>query len=560
MRLLFTNARLVDGTGAPAREGSLLVEDDHIAELGETSLSPDEVIDCSGAVLCPGFIDMHSHGDFALPRDRDAAAKVMQGVTTEVVGNCGLGVFPANDVVASFYARLSPMLFGEESGGSDGGTFRDLDAFRARLDDGGASVNTAPLVSHGNVRAHAMGLEERQASPGELRAMEELVDRAHAQGAFGLSTGLVYPPGAYAETDEIIALARVAARHGGIYTTHMRDEGARLIPSFEEALRVGREAKISVQISHHKAGGRFNWGKVKKTLAMLERAREQGMDVHSDVYPYTAGSTVLSAMFLPLWAFEGSQEKLLERLGDPVMRARMTRDAEERFMRFVHLPGILDRIFPKRLILPWVLRELSKVVVVSSTKNEHRYEGMSIADIVKERGKPLFEVLFDLLKEEELAVAAIAHVMSEDDVRTVMKHPSTMIGTDGFPQREGKPHPRTYGTYPRVLEEYVKKERLFSLETAIHKMTAMPASKLGLSDRGVLREGAIADLVVLRPSDVHDRSSYADPRQHPDGIAHVMVGGVFTVKNGAHTGARPGRVLSRTISARTRGERVEGRS
>lgn len=553
MRLLFTNARVVDGTGAPAREGSVLVEDDRIAELGSTSLAPEETIDCGGAVICPGFIDMHSHGDFAIPRDRDAAAKVMQGVTTEVVGNCGLGVFPANDTVASFYARLSPMLFGEESGGSDGGTFRDLAAFRARLDDGGgASVNTAPLVSHGNVRAHAMGLEERQARPSELREMEELVDRAHAQGAFGLSTGLVYPPGAYAETEEIVALARVAAKHGGIYTTHMRDEGGRLVQSFEEALRVGREANISVQISHHKAGGRFNWGKVKKTLALLEKARAEGMDVHSDVYPYTAGSTVLSAMFLPLWAFEGSQEKLLERLGDPAVRARMSRDTDDRFLRFIHLPGLLDRIFPKRWILPWVMRELSKVVVVSSTKYEHRYEGMSIADIVKERGKPLYEVLFDLLKEEELAVAAIAHVMSEDDVRTVMKHPTTMIGTDGFPQREGKPHPRTYGTYPRVLEEYVRKQHLFPLETAIHKMTAMPASKLGLADRGVLREGAMADLVVLRPNEVHDRSSYADPRQHPDGIAHVMVRGVFTVKDGKHTGARPGRVLSRA-----RGPRAE---
>ncbi|MBX7196168.1 MAG: D-aminoacylase [Sandaracinaceae bacterium] len=542
MRLLVKNARLVDGTGAPMRAGELLVEGEHIAELGASALPPDEVIDVEGAIVCPGFIDMHSHGDFALARDPEARAKVMQGVTTEVVGNCGLGAFPANDVVASFYERLSPMLFGESAGA---GTFRDLSAFRARLDAEGTSVNAAPLVSHGNVRAHAMGLAERAPTGVELRAMEELVDAAHREGAFGLSTGLVYPPGAYAETEEIVELAKVAAGHGGFYATHLRDEGARLVPSFEEALRIGREAKIAVQISHHKAGGRFNWGKVKKTLALLEAARREGMDVTSDVYPYTAGSTVLSAMFLPLWAFEGSQDKLLERLADPAMRARMTRDAEERFMRFVSLPGVLDRIFPKRLVLPLVLRELSKIVIVSSTKHERRYEGMSVADIVRERGKPLFEVLFDLLREEELAVAAIAHVMSEDDVRTVMTHPTTMIGTDGFPQREGKPHPRTFGTYPRVLEHYVRREHLFPIETAIHKMTGLVAKKLGLADRGVLRAGAVADLVVFDPSRVHDRSSYEDPRQYPEGISHVLVRGVFTVRDGVHTGARPGRVLCR---------------
>jgi len=541
MRLLVKNAILVDGTGSKGRPGELLIEDGYLAEVGETSLAPDEVLDARWNVVCPGFIDMHSHGDFSLPGEPEARAKVLQGVTTEVIGNCGLGVFPANGRVAAFYDRLAPMLFGERGGG----TYEDLDRYRAELEGHGISVNAAPLVSHGNVRAHAMGLEERAPSAGELEEMRTLVESALSQGAFGLSTGLVYPPGAYAETEEIIELAKVSARHGGIYATHMRDEGARLVQSFEEALRIGREARVSVQISHHKAGGRFNWGKVKKTLALLEKAREDGMDVNSDVYPYAAGSTVLSAMFIPLWAFEGSQEKLLERLRDPATRARMEADTEERFMRFAQLPGILDRIFPKRLILPFVLNALSKVVVVSSTKHQHRYEGMSIHDIVSERKQPLFQVLFDLLLEEELAVAAIAHVMDERDVRTVLAHPTTMVGTDGFPQREGKPHPRTYGTYPRVLEHYVRNERLLPLEAAIHKMTGMVARKLGLADRGVLRPGARADVVVFDPMRVHDRSSYADPKNHPDGIEHVFVNGVATVRDGQHTGARAGRVLAK---------------
>ncbi len=541
MRLLVKNAILVDGTGSKGRPGELLIEDGYLAEVGESSLAPDEVLDARWNTVCPGFIDMHSHGDFSLPGEPEARAKVLQGVTTEVVGNCGLGVFPANGRVAAFYDRLGPMLFGERGGG----TYADLERYRAELEGHGISVNAAPLVSHGNVRAHAMGLEERAPSAGELEEMRTLVEAALCQGAFGLSTGLVYPPGAYAETEEIIELAKVSARHGGIYATHMRDEGARLVQSFEEALRIGREARVSVQISHHKAGGRFNWGKVKKTLALLEKAREDGMDVNSDVYPYAAGSTVLSAMFIPLWAFEGSQEKLLERLRDPATRARMEADTEERFMRFAQLPGILDRIFPKRLILPFVLEALSKVVVVSSTKHQRRYEGMSIHDIVRERKQPLFQVLFDLLLEEELAVAAIAHVMDERDVRTVLAHPTTMVGTDGFPQREGKPHPRTYGTYPRVLEHYVRNERLFPLETAIHKMTGMVARKLGVADRGVLRPGARADVVIFDPMRVHDRSSYADPKNHPEGIEHVFVNGVWTVRDGKHTGARAGRVLAK---------------
>ncbi|MDQ3032263.1 MAG: D-aminoacylase [Myxococcota bacterium] len=541
MRVLVRNASIVDGTGAAARGGDLLIEGEHIAEVGECSLAPDEVIDATGMVVAPGFIDAHSHSDFTLPGDPEARAKVMQGVTTEVIGNCGLGLFPANDRVEGFYEKLSPMIFGERGGGC----FADLAAYRAVLDQRGISVNAAPLVSHGNVRCLAMGLDERAPTASELSHMREAVEANMAQGAFGMSTGLVYAPGAYAQTEEIIELAKVAARHGGIYATHMRDEGARLIPSVEEALRIAREARISVLISHHKAAGRFNWGKVKKTLAMIDRARrDEGLDVNSDVYPYTAGSTVLSAMFVPLWAFEGSQERLLERLRDPAMRARICADADQRFMKFAQLPGVLDKIFPKRMILPFVLRGLSKLVVVSSTKKQHHYEGKSLHEIMRSRGQGLYEGLLDLLVEEELAVAAIAHVMSEQDVRTVLAHPTTMLGTDSFPQREGKPHPRSYGTYPRVLEHYVRDEKLFSLETAIAKMTGMVARKLGMSDRGELRAGARADVVIFDAARVHDRATYASPRNHPDGIAHVFVNGAWTVRDGAHTGARAGRTLS----------------
>lgn len=544
MRLLIRDARILDGTGAPAWRGDVLVEDDTIAELGEVRASPDEVLDAAGRVLAPGFIDMHSHGDFTLPDDPEASAKLLQGVTTEVVGNCGLGLTPATPRVERFYELISPVIFGERGARC----YADLDAYRAALHERGISVNTACLVPHGNVRCAVLGMEEREATGTELAHMRELVDAAMQQGAFGLSSGLVYPPGAFADTEELIRLAEVLRPYGGFYATHMRDEAAGLVASVDEALRVGREAGVGVQISHHKAAGRFNWGKTKVTLGKVEEARRAGVDVHSDVYPYTAGSTVLSAMFIPLWAFEGSQRALLERLRDPATRLRIVADSKDRLMGFARLPGLLDRVFPKRLLLPYLLRELGKVVVISSVRRQHHYEGKSLGEIARMRGQDLYDAMLDLLVEEETAVAAIAHVMSEDDVQRVMAHPTTMLGTDGFPQREGKPHPRTFGTYPRVLQRYVRELGLLTLEQAIHKMTGMVAAKLGLKDRGVVRAGAKADLVLFSPGRVEDRSSYADPRRAPFGIDHVFVNGAWTVRDGRHTGARAGRVLSRPTS------------
>lgn len=541
MRRLIRDARILDGTGAPARRGDVLIEDEIIAQVGETTLTPDEVLEARGMVLAPGFIDMHSHGDFTLPGEPEAHAKVLQGVTTEVVGNCGLGAMPATPRVERFYELISPVIFGEKGSGC----YPDLPRYREALETLGISVNAACLIPHGNVRCAVMGMEERDATESEIASMCEIVETQMHAGAFGLSTGLVYPPGAFANTDEIIAVAKAIRPFGGFYATHMRDEGAQLVESIEEALRVGREAGVGVQISHHKAAGRFNWGKTKRTLARLDEARKAGQDVHSDVYPYTAGSTVLSAMFVPLWAFEGSQRALLERLKDPEVRPRLIEESKARLLRFAKLPGLLDRFFPKRVLLPLLLREVAKVVVISSVKNQRHYEGKTLAEIAKLRGQDLYDAIFDLLIEEETAVAAIAHVMNEEDVQRVIAHPTTMIGTDGFPQREGKPHPRTFGTYPRVLEHYVRTLGVLTLEQAVHKMTGMVAGKLGLKDRGVIRPGAHADLVLFDPDRIEDRSSYADPKQSPRGIAHVFVNGAWTVKNGKHTGARAGRVLAR---------------
>jgi len=545
-RILITGARLLDGTGAPAREGDLLVEDDRIAEVGHATLTPDETIDASGSVVAPGFIDVHSHSDFSLPVDPQASAKVLQGVTTEVVGNCGLGLQPANAQVDAMYARLLPLIFGEAGG--DATCSPTLAHYRSRLSAAGIAVNAAPLIPHGNVRCAVMGMAERAPAQSEIEAMRELVARGMDEGAFGLSTGLVYPPGAYAQTDEIVRVAEAIAPRRGLYATHMRNEGNHLVESVAEAIEIGERAGVSVQISHHKAVGQLNWGKVKTTLGMVDAAAARGLDVHSDVYPYTAGSTVLSQMFVPLWAFEGSLDRLLERMKDPATRARIVRDAQDGQLAFIDLPRWLGFV-RKRWLLPIMSLVLGKSIVISSVKHQKRYEGMTIRAIAKERGRPLHEAMLDLLAEEDLGVTAIAHVMSEKDVRTVLAHPRTMVGTDGLPTREGKPHPRTYGTYPRVLEHYVRELGLLTLEQAVHRMTGMVASKLGLRDRGVLAAGAAADVVIFRPDRVRDRATYEDPRRSPEGISQVMVNGVWTVRDGVHTGARAGKVLSKQAPA-----------
>lgn len=538
-RILFTGGRIIDGTGAPARAGDLLVEDDRIAEVGPTSLAPDQTIDVRGLVLAPGFIDMHSHGDFSLPRDGEASAKVLQGVTTEVIGNCGLGLHPSNPHVDEMYERIAPIVFGE-SGAMCSPT---LSAFRARLEDAGISVNAAPLIAHGNVRGVVMGMSEADPTETEIEAMRQLVAEGMSQGAYGLSTGLVYAPGAYAKTEEIVRLCEVVAAAKGIYATHMRNEGSRLIEAVAEAIEIGERASVSVQISHHKAAGHFNWGKVKTTLSMVDEANRRGLSIHSDVYPYTAGSTVLSAMFVPLWAFEGSSSRMLERLRDPETRARIIREAKEQLLAFVDLPKWLSPV-PKKWLLPIILKKMGDVVIVNSVKKQRELEGRRLGDIARERKTDLHDTAIDLLIEEETAVSAIAHVMSEEDVQAVLAHPRTMIGTDGFPLKDGKAHPRTYGTYARVLEHYVHRLGLLSLPDAIHRMTGLVASKLGMKDRGVLAKGAAADIVVLDPGKVRDRATYEDPHNPPEGIVHVFVNGQWTVKNGSHTGARAGKVLS----------------
>lgn len=541
MRTLITNACLVHGGADQVREwGELLIEEDRIAGVGCLNglPSPDRVVDAKGAIVAPGFIDVHSHGDFVLPSEPEAEPKVRQGITTEIVGNCGLGLCPANEKVQAMYRQYG-RLYGDD-GNLDCSS--SLSAYRERLETMGVSVNVACLVPHGNLRCAAMGLDERCASPHEMAHMQELLEREMADGAVGVSTGLVYPPGAFADTEELIGLAQTASRHGGLYASHVRDEGSRLEASIAEALEIGEQAHLPVQISHHKAAGKANWGKVKRSLAQLAEARGRGLNVHSDMYPYTAGSTMLASLLLPLWVFAAdSPQESLDRLRDPKLRGKIIQGMRDRIASLIVLPGMLDQI-PKGPILPLAVRKMSDMVTVSSTKRQKHYEGRTLREVAAARGQSLYEAMLDFLAEEDAAVTVNVHLMQEADVRTVLSDPFTMVGTDGMPSLDGKPHPRGYGTYPRIIEHYVGRLGLFELEAAVHKMTGLPAQKFGLSDRGVLEAGKLADVVMFRPEAVRDRATYTNPRQFPEGIDAVWVRGQAVVQDGAHTGARPGRV------------------
>lgn len=485
--LIIGSGTIVDGTGRPRFAADIGVQGDRIVAVGTLTEKATQTIEAAGRVVAPGFIDVHSHDDFALLDRPRCDFKVMQGVTTEVIGNCGFGAAPANAAYKEFLHRIGVQLLGPLGNFS----WETTDEFYHALEACPASVNVAALIPHAAVRYGVLGGENRAPSAQELAKMQGLVREGMEAGAVGLSTGLFYAPGRYAETEEVIALARVVAEYGGLYVTHMRDEADRLLDSINETLRIGEEAGVPVQISHHKAMGRKNWGKVAESLALVEQARQRGLDVTSDAYPYTAGSTALAAL------------------------AR---------------GGMLELVTPADIL-------------IASTPHRHEYEGKTLADICRLTGKPLQETVAALVAEEGEGMVAVIFGMDEVDVRRVLAHPTTMIGSDGIPSVEGKPHPRLYGTFARVLGTYAREERLLSLEDAVFRMTGLPARKFRLTDRGVIREGAYADLVIFDQQAIADVGTYQEPRRYPPGIDYVIVNGKVTAAHGHHTGERDGRLL-----------------
>ena len=519
--LLLTGGTLYDGTGAAPITADIALTGDTITAIGDLKGEPaGRTLDVSGLAVAPGFIDIHTHSDFSLLLNRPMRSSVAQGVTTEVVGNCGVSVgLLRDDPVFEMENKRT-----EEAGGKIDWT--RMAGFLRRVEDGGVACNVATLAGHGTIRKAVMGFAHRAPTDDELRRMQTILAEALEDGAVGFSTGLEYLPGGYAEIDEQAALARLAAEAGGFYATHMRNEGDTLVESVTEALTVAERAGVPLQLSHHKSEKKKNWGKVRVTLPMMADARARGLDVLTDQYPYTAFMTGLAVILLPGWANDGSQAETNARLRDPAARARVLAEIEAEHW-------------------DW------DTIQIGIASNRRETQGLTLAQLGRSVGKSPAEAALDLMLDEDGWVAAVHFAMSEEDIEYILNDPHTMIGSDGVANDPasafggGKSHPRAFGTFPRVLSRYVRDREVVSLTEAVRRMTTLPAQRLKLTDRGRLAVGLKADLAVFSPADVRDRATFDDPHQYPAGVRHVLVNGRLALENGAQTDVLSGRVLRR---------------
>ncbi len=517
MDLLFRNATVVDGSGAPSTRADVAVQNGLIADLGDlTGARAAREIDASGLVVAPGFIDIHTHADVALMARPTHEPKVMQGVTTEVFSNCGLGFAPVTDAGLAIQKEYLLGLFGDDAGVDWHWrtVAQFLDHFRGRI-----ATNAAYLIPHGAVRVSAMGMADRPATADELAVMTDLVRQGMDEGAWGRSTGLWYSPMSYAAPEENVAVCRAVAEKGGFFSIHMREYGDAILGALDESYQISRESGAPLQVSHLQIGGARNWGRAGEVLAHIDAARSGGVDVAYDSYPYTAGSTLIQAM-LPTWATVGGPSALLERLADPEVRPRIV-EAMDR----------ADRDWTRH--------------VLCGVRCAHfkPYEGETFARIAESEGVGIGELIARLLLEDELQACFIAHLGDESDLRQILKHPAQMVGSDGL-HLPGKTHPRLFGAFPRLLARYVREQGLLTLEEAVWKMTGFPARRMGFQDRGLVRKGYRADLTVFDPATVTDTATFEDPCRFPTGIPYVLVNGTFVVDGGRHTGALPGEVLT----------------
>ena len=519
--LVIRGGTLVDGTGAPPRTGDLAVTGDRISALGRVPATGTVEIDANGMAVAPGFIDIHSHADLSLLVNPRAESRVRQGVTLEVVGQDGSSIGPWSDGIFQFTRDRYSRDYGVEI------DFRDIGGFLDRIDRERPAVSVASMIGHGTVRGYVIGGGDRPATQAELGHMRALVREGLAAGAFGLSTGLEYTPGSFATRDELVALAGELRGTPYPYASHMRNEDDRLLAALEEALHVGRAAGVAVQVSHLKAQGRRNHWKAEAALAAIEAARADGVDAHFDRYPYVAYATGLSNLF-PASARAGSTARFLERLADPERGPALERACRDK----VALLGSWD------------------AVQISRIGGANAYaRGRRLGELAAERGEDPYELTVRLLREAGGSVGMIGFGMSEENTERILAHPLGMVCSDGgayapYGALSGSsPHPRGYGSFPRLLGHYVRDRKSMALEVAVHKISGLPARKLGLDDRGVLRVGAVADVVVFDPGSVADRATFEDPHQYPAGIGHVVVGGVHTIRDGEQTGRTGGRAV-----------------
>jgi N-acyl-D-amino-acid deacylase len=526
---LILNGHVIDGTGSPWYAADLGIRDGRIAAIGRlANASAKHVIDAQGRIVAPGFIDMLGQSELTMMVEPHLPSKIFQGITTEITGEGGSAA-PLNDAIIKAdkvsyeHLKIVP-------------DWRTLAEYFARLEKQGLGINLATYVGATQVRRMVLGDEDKQPTPAELERMKMLVREAMEQGAVGVSTSLQYAPAPYAKTEELIALAGEAAKYGGVYATHMRSEAGAVLEALDEAIRIGREAHIPVEIWHLKAAGKQNWGRMKEIVAKIEEARRSGVDITADTYAYPAWFNSFSA-FIPPWAHAGGDEKLIERLKDPGMRARIRKDmlaaAESGWdNEWQEIPG------PEAVTI--------SVVQNAELKN---LQGKTLADVARLWNKDAIDTLFDILIRDHAYTEVAVFGMSEPDIALAVSQPWVAFDNDSQGTAptgllgEEHPHPRAYGTFPRVFRKFVREDKLLSLEEAIRKMTALPAQKMRLADRGVLKTGMWADIVVFDPERIADKATFENPNQLSVGMEHVLVNGVEVISRGAATNALPGRVL-----------------
>jgi dihydroorotase/N-acyl-D-amino-acid deacylase len=528
--VVITGGRIVDGTGAPWFEGDVGIVGDRITAIGRLETAGATTrIDARGAYVAPGFIDMLGQSELNVLADGRAASKITQGITTEITGE-GSAIAPLNERLA---AEAKPS-FDALKVTLD---FRTLAEYFTRLETRSRpAINLGTFVGAGGLRAYVIGDQQRVATPEELEQMKALVRQAMEEGALGLSTSLQYVPDRFASTEEIVALARVAAEYGGRYLTHQRSESGKIIDSLNEAFTVSEQAGIPTEIWHLKTAYRANWGRMPEVLAHIEAARARGLDVTANMYPYDRASNGLDAC-LPLWVRDGGTEAMIARLKDPAQRERIKRDMED--------PS------PADWENQWYGSGGAAGVMLSSVLDEslRKWEGKTLAEIGKEMGKDPRDAVMDLVIADRAESSVIISIMREDDVRKALAHPMIAIGTDSGARAEDGPlslsksHPRAWGSFTRILGTYVRDEKLIPLEDAVRRFTSRPATRVGIADRGLLRPGFKADITIFDLATVRDRSTFQDPNHYSEGIRHVLVNGQAVVSDGRITDARPGQVI-----------------
>ncbi|MGM9535917.1 MAG: amidohydrolase family protein [Intestinibacter sp.] len=537
------NGIIVDGSGKEAYKADLGIIGDKIAKIGDLSSEDAKtIIDAKGQIVSPGFIDMHTHSDMSLVYDRNACSRIRSGVTTDVIGNCGIGVAPVKEenrqllldylgtrIVGSMPVKLEL-------------PWDSYESYVKYMEENPPAVNVAPLLAQGPIRIYEMGFSKEEPTDKELENMVSLADECMQEGPLGMTSGLVYLPGEYTTQNELVELCKKVAKYDGFYATHMRNEGDEIFEAMDEAIDVAKKSGVRLHISHLKCLGYKNFGQTDKLFAKINKAREEGVQMSFDVYPYNAGMTSLSAL-LPPWMFEGGVEKMVERLTNEKNRKQIIHDIENGLPGWQNFGGNL--------------RSWDDVTIVSVTKDEDSWmEGMKLTEIAAKWDKDVYNTMFDILHKENGRVQITVVLMDEKDVETILCHPDSMVGSDSMSlATEGllaktSTHPRAFGTQAKVLGEFVREKKCFSLEEGVKKLTYNIANILKLEDRGLIKEGNFADIVIFNPDTIKDMATYKDPKQYPVGIDTVLVNGVVAFKDGEQLDVLPGRFLKNSFASK----------